>query len=133
MTNLAATYCKQGRWREAEELKVKVLEARSRILGEDHHSTLAAMVNLAATYHKEVRWKEAEELEVKVIKASSRLRGWWMEAEELEVKVVGVMLRVLGEEHADTLTVMGNLAATHDEQGRWEEVAKLQFQVIEAS
>jgi hypothetical protein len=59
----------EGRWKEAEELDVKVLEARRRVLGEEHPDTISAMASLASTYWKQGRWKEAEELEVKVLEA----------------------------------------------------------------
>ena len=38
---------------------------------------------------------------------------------------------MLGDEHLDTLTSMANLAATYQNQGRWNEAEKLQVQVIE--
>jgi hypothetical protein len=36
MSDLASTYQDQGQWKEAEELKVQVLLARKRVLGEEH-------------------------------------------------------------------------------------------------
>jgi len=33
IANLASTYRNQGRWKEAEELEVKVMETRRRVLG----------------------------------------------------------------------------------------------------
>jgi hypothetical protein len=38
---------KEGRFQEAEELEVKVMEVRSSVLGEEHPDTLITMVNLA--------------------------------------------------------------------------------------
>ncbi|KAK0269074.1 hypothetical protein LTS00_017390 [Friedmanniomyces endolithicus] len=111
MGKLAETHDEQGRWKEAEELEVKVIKASSRLLGEEHPITLSAMGNLDRTYRNQ-RWTEADEVEGKVMQAMSR---------------------VLGEEHPNTLTAMASLAATYYKQARWEEVAKLQFQVIEAS
>ncbi|KAF6782180.1 TPR domain-containing protein, partial [Colletotrichum musicola] len=64
MNNLALTYRNQGRWKEAEELEVRVMETRNTVLGEEHPSTLMSMGNLAATFRNQGRWKEAEELEV---------------------------------------------------------------------
>ncbi|KAL4867983.1 hypothetical protein BDV12DRAFT_186267 [Aspergillus spectabilis] len=49
---LASIYSDQGRWKEAEELGVQVLETR-----------------------KQGRWKEAEELEVQVLKTSKQVLG----------------------------------------------------------
>ncbi|KAK5674129.1 hypothetical protein LTS10_013114 [Elasticomyces elasticus] len=60
MANLASTYWNQGRWKEAEELNVKVMEARARVLGEEHPDILATMDSLAATYSSQGRQDEAD-------------------------------------------------------------------------
>ncbi|GAB7328585.1 hypothetical protein MBLNU13_g00533t1 [Cladosporium sp. NU13] len=109
---LALTYSKQGRWKEAEELEVKVVEASRGVLGEQHSSTLSAIGNLAVTYSKQGRWKEAEELEVKVVEASRR---------------------VLGEEHPDTITAMANLAHTKRDLGQHDAAVELMIQSAMAS
>ncbi|BCR88829.1 tetratricopeptide repeat protein [Aspergillus chevalieri] len=49
MYNLASTYRNQGRWKEAEELDMKVMETRKQVLGPEHPSTLNGMHNLAYT------------------------------------------------------------------------------------
>jgi hypothetical protein len=49
MGSLAITYGKQGRWKEAEELEVQVVETRKRVLGEEHLHTLRSIANLAIT------------------------------------------------------------------------------------
>ncbi|RYP77656.1 hypothetical protein DL771_001024 [Monosporascus sp. 5C6A] len=99
-TNLAhkcaLTLLTDGRYNEAEELFVQVMETRKRVLGEEHPSTLTSMANLASTFWNQGRWKEAEELQ----------------ANELQI-----CSRVLGEEHPDTLTSMANLAFTLKAQG----------------
>ena len=97
MANLAQTYNMQGRQKEAEVLKVQVLEARRRVLGQEHPDALTSMSNLAATYSKQGRQKEAEVLMGQVLEARRR---------------------VLGQEHPDTLTSMFNLATINSEQGR---------------
>jgi len=50
MANLALTYRKQGRWKEAEELNMQVMETSIRVLGEEHPSTLTSMANLALIF-----------------------------------------------------------------------------------
>ncbi|KAI4085751.1 MAG: hypothetical protein L6R37_008477 [Teloschistes peruensis] len=104
------TYFDEGRWKEAEELQVQVMETRTRVLGEEHPDTLTSMANLASTYWNQGRWKEAEELNVQVIETRTR---------------------VLGEEHPDTLTSMANMASTYWKQGRWKEAEELKVHVIE--
>jgi hypothetical protein len=88
MANLASTYRNQGRWKEAEELEVQVMETREKVLGVEHPSTLTSMANLASTVWNQGRWKEAEELEAQVVETRER---------------------VLGVEHPSTLTSMANL------------------------
>jgi hypothetical protein len=62
MVGLAAKLA--GRWKEAEELEVQVMEISVRVLGAEHPDTLISMGNLASTYRNQGRWKEVEELEV---------------------------------------------------------------------
>ena len=47
---ISGVYYKEGRWKEAEELVVQVMETRKRVLGEEHPDTLSSMANLASTY-----------------------------------------------------------------------------------
>jgi hypothetical protein len=61
----AMTLYSDGRYKEAEEMYVQVMETTKRVLGEEHLSTLTSMANLASTYRNQGRWKEAEELQAK--------------------------------------------------------------------
>ncbi|KAK1837700.1 Kinesin light chain 5 [Colletotrichum chrysophilum] len=152
MDNLASTFWNQGRWKEAEELGVRVMETRKRVLGEEHRDTITSMANLALTFCDRGRWKEAEELGVRVVEMRKRLLGeehpstltsmanlastfWnqgrWKEAEELGVRVVEMRKRVLKEEHPHTLMSMGNLALTYRNQGRWKEAEELQTKELD--
>jgi hypothetical protein len=40
-------------------------------------------------------------------------------------------VRVLGDEHPDTLTSMADLASTYSNQGRWKEAEELEVRVME--
>ena len=110
MAKLALTYKNQGRYKEAEELEVQLLERRKRVLGAEHPSTLTSVANLALTYTNQGRWTEAEQLEVQVMETRKR---------------------VLGEGHPDTLSSMANLASMYRDQGRWEQAEELEVQVME--
>ena len=90
------TLFSDGRYNEAEELEVQVVEMSKRGLGDEHRYTLTRMGNLASTYRKQGRWKEAEVLFVQVMETSKR---------------------GLGDEHSSTLTSMANLALTYTNQG----------------
>ncbi|CAF9922484.1 MAG: hypothetical protein ALECFALPRED_002096 [Alectoria fallacina] len=118
----------EGRWDEAEELEVQVMETSLRVLGQEHPDTLSSMASLASTYRNQGRWNEAEKLEVQVMETRR-----WNEAEKLEVQVIKTRKRVLGQEHPDTLSSMTSLASTYRNQGRWNEVEKLEVQVMKTS
>ena len=74
IANLAMTYCKQGRWKEGEELQLRVVETSKRVLGVEHPSTLFSMANLTSTYWIQGRWREAKELQLQVIETTNRLK-----------------------------------------------------------
>ena len=64
MNNLASTLWSQGRWKEAEELEVQVMETRKNMLGTEHPATLISMKilpsrgkNMAEIYRILGRWR----------------------------------------------------------------------------
>jgi hypothetical protein len=57
--------------------------------------------------------------------------GRYHEAEPLFVEETKRCLRVLGQEHPDTLISMANLASKFWNQGRWDEAEALELQVME--
>jgi hypothetical protein len=69
---LALKYAGQGRWTEAEELHIQVVETRKRVLGPEHPDTLAIMSSLASTYLEQGKWNEAEALSVEVRRHTAR-------------------------------------------------------------
>ncbi|KAH0544765.1 hypothetical protein FGG08_001132 [Glutinoglossum americanum] len=152
-TLVAKAYGSQGRWKEAEELEVEVLETQKRLFRLEHPSTLKSMHSLASTYWAQGRLKEAGELGAEVVEKRKRvlgiehpdtlmsihnlalayqIQGRWKEAEELGAEVVEKRKRVLGIEHLDTLMSIQNLASTYQSQGRWEEAEELGAEVTEA-
>ncbi|KAJ5627172.1 hypothetical protein N7528_004599 [Penicillium herquei] len=151
---LAEVYELEGRWEEAEQLNVQVLETRKMNLGAEDLSTLKSMTNLALIYSKQGRWEEAEQLNLQVMETRKRKLGadhpdtitsianlastlWkqgrWEEAEQLELHVMEMSKIKLGVDHPDTLISMGNMALTYGKQGRWEKAEQLQLQVVEIS
>jgi hypothetical protein len=89
MANLASTYRNQGRWKEAEELEVQVMETRKRVLGAEHPNTLTSMNNFAFTLKEQ---------------------GRNIEAIKLMTECVQLRIRVSGAEHPHTLTSSATLA-----------------------
>ena len=73
MANLASTYQNQGRWNEAEQLAVQVMDMSKKLLGAEHPDTLKSMANLAGTYHNQGRWNEAEQLRLEMMIIKERM------------------------------------------------------------
>ncbi|KAJ5112223.1 hypothetical protein N7532_000268 [Penicillium argentinense] len=152
-TAMLAEACSlEGRWEEAEQLDVQVMETSKAKLGVDHPDTLMSMSNLASTYRNQGRWEEAEQLSLQVMETSKtklgvdhpdmlmsmsnlastyQNQGRWEEAEQLNLQVMETSKTKLGMDHPDTLTSMSNVALTYQNQGRWEEAEQLNLQVME--
>jgi hypothetical protein len=62
----------QGYSSEAKKLEIQVLNARKKILGEEHPATISAMGNLASTYSDLGKHTEAEKLHIQVLDARKK-------------------------------------------------------------
>ncbi|KAB8253910.1 hypothetical protein BDV32DRAFT_143349 [Aspergillus pseudonomiae] len=132
IVNIGNCLYSDGRWKEAAELEVQVMELCKQVLGPEHPDTLTSMANLALIYRNQGRWKEAEELQLQEIELCKKIlgmhnlastyqdQGRWKEAEELQLQVMELRKPVLGPEHPDTLSSMHNLAYT------WKLLGKVQ-------
>ena len=75
MANLASTYRNQGRWKEAEELFMQVMETFKRVLGAEHPDTLTTMNNLAFTWKGQGRDADAITLMMDCVRLRRRVLG----------------------------------------------------------
>jgi tetratricopeptide (TPR) repeat protein len=105
----AMTFLTDGRWREAEELFVKVMEMRKSALGDEHPETLTTMSNLALALDNQGKYEAAEA----------------MNRQTLSLKET-----MLGREHPSTLTTMSNLALILDSQGKYEAAEAMNRQTL---
>ncbi|EUC64465.1 nephrocystin-3 protein, putative, partial [Rhizoctonia solani AG-3 Rhs1AP] len=101
-------------WREEENLRIKIVEARKKLLGLAHPTTLQSADDLAQNYVNQ---------------------GWYDRAESLYNGVLGVR-RVLyrethGEEHEDILTSKRSLATIYQYQGRLDEAIPFWEDVVQ--
>ena len=112
MASLAITYHGLNRLDEAEELEVRVLNGRKKVLGPEHPDTLSSMANLAIMYDDLNRLDEAEELEVRVLNGRKQ---------------------VLGAEHPDTLWSMEDLARTWKKQDNLKNAISLMSDAVRLS
>jgi tetratricopeptide (TPR) repeat protein len=95
VNNLAYLFQSTGRYAEAEPLYRRALQARERVLGEEHPSTLSSVNNLAYLFQSTGRYAEAEPL---YRRAAEGFR------------------KVLGPEHPHTKTVEENLRVFLEER-----------------
>ena len=154
MNNLASTYRNQGRWKEAEELDVQIMETRKRVLGQEHPDTLTSMSNLARVLSGQGKYEAAEEMQRRALELSEKVLGlehpftlasvsnlaWvfreqgkYKAAEEMQRRALELMEKVLGDEHLNTLASMNNLAMVLRDQGKYEAAEEMQRRVLELS
>jgi len=110
MEDLARCNWRMGRYSEAEQVMRKILELRTRSLGEEHHETLSCMCNLAVVLCQQGRLSEGE---------------------ELFVNVLDIQRRVLGPEHPQTLVTQGNLGMLLKQQNKLSEAESVLREVLE--
>lgn len=152
-STLATIYSHEDFLREAEKLGLQLMEMRKKRLGEDHASTLKAIVDLASTYMYNAQEDKAEKLQTRKIKICKELlskndcdilselerlrriheyQGRWEEAEDLQTQESQIR-EERGEKFPKTLQDMDQLAKAHEHQGRWNEMQDLEIQMLELS
>ena len=152
MNNLAVSYRRLGRVKEAAQLHEETLEISRRVLGLEHQETLSSMNNLAVSYRQLGRVKEAALLHEETLEIGRRVLGLEhqetlnsmnnlavsycqlsrvKEAALLHEETLEIKRRVLGLEHQETLNSMNNLAESYRQLGRVKEAALLHEETLE--
>ena len=96
-----------------ETLMKETLDARTRVLGEDHAHTLVTMNNLGSLYALMKRYEDSER----------------MHRRALQIR----RSKPNGEESTDTMISMNNLAGTLRDQGKFEEALPLYSRAVEVT
>ncbi|KAL1303017.1 hypothetical protein AAFC00_003330 [Neodothiora populina] len=139
MSNLAATYHQRGRWKEAGELHIRVLQLQREALGKQHSETIGSLIAIIARYYHQDRLEEVESILEKVMQsqpetlgvecfdkiksmtivaAESHQLGLSRLAGELMFEVLRLRRRLLGEKHPDTIDSAAQYATIcHQQQG----------------
>jgi lipopolysaccharide biosynthesis regulator YciM len=73
ISSLASTYRSRGKYDQAEELELEVVEGRKRVFGNDHPETLEAISSLASTYRSRGKYGLAEELFLEVVEEQKQV------------------------------------------------------------
>jgi non-specific serine/threonine protein kinase/serine/threonine-protein kinase len=103
-------YDAEGRYEEAREFLLPLLEAQLRVLGEEHPNTLDTINNLGVAYERLDRPEEAGRFYQQALKGR---------------------LRVLPKDHPDTIWSMNNLASNLEDRGQLVESSKRFHEVTE--
>jgi tetratricopeptide (TPR) repeat protein len=144
LNNLAWLYWVQQRYGEAEPHYLRSLGIAERLLGADHPDLLTHLQNLAALRRVQGRTADAEALLNRALaigekaggnhphfaKALNNLalvyqeQGRYAEAEALFERAFATAEKVLGPDHPDCGTYLGNMGALQAVQGNWTAAAK---------
>ena len=141
----------RGAYNSAHSNQEQVLTVWSRILGEEHPNTLAAMSNLAITLHAQGDLTRARTLGEEVLAIRRRIlgqehpdtlasinnlaemmrtQGDFNTARSLHELALAGRHRTLGQDHPNTLESMSNLALTLGNLGKFSDARALQEQVL---
>jgi len=152
LSRVAIFLSQKGNHKDARELAERALEARRRVLGEEHPDTLTSTSNFAMVLLAQGDHAGARELQERVLETVRRVlgeehpdtltsmnnlavallaQGDHAGARELKERALEVRRRVLGEEHPDTLTSMSNLAVTLGDQSDHVGARELKERVLE--
>ncbi|KAJ7734885.1 hypothetical protein B0H16DRAFT_151648 [Mycena metata] len=145
-------YFAAGKFQEAHDLIVQVVENYKLVFGEQHLATLEVMDRLGLTCHELGEYEKAKKLKIVVLEKRSKVLGEehpdtlmtmgdlalthsnlgdYERAKELETLVLQKRITSLGQDHPDTLMTMGNLALTHSNLGDYEKAKDLETLVLQ--
>ncbi|KAL2798841.1 violaceus kinesin [Aspergillus keveii] len=115
MVNLASTYRKHSKFKEAEELEKYVLETNTRVLGPDHPHTIRNMSNLASEFlgqNHHPHTLQSMQILSKVLRAQGRVD----EALPLVATYFEVRNRLFGPDHPSTKSAAHSLEKVKKEK-----------------
>ncbi|OQD78945.1 hypothetical protein PENANT_c070G01951 [Penicillium antarcticum] len=144
----------QGAYEEAEAMHRRGLEAREKVLGREHPSTLTSVSNLGLVLDRQGKYEEAEAMHRRALEGYEEVLGHehphtltsvnnlglvlgslgkYEEAEGMHRRALEGSEKVLGREHPSTLTSVSNLGSVLDRQGKYEEAEAMHRRALEGS
>ena len=88
-----------GKYADAEQLEIKVLDMRNKLLGEEHPNTILAMENLAITLYYLQKYTVAARLEVQVVDVRQKIFG---DEHPKTIKAVALLAEIRSQANTDT-------------------------------
>ncbi|KAJ5241542.1 uncharacterized protein N7469_003133, partial [Penicillium citrinum] len=99
----------QGRWGEAEQIEIQILNTNKTKLGEDYSEILEHMVNFTTMFSNQNRWNKVEQFEMQIL-------------ETRRTK--------FGMDHSDIFRNMANLVSIFWNQDRWNKMEQFNIQIL---
>lgn len=151
MAEFVTTYHAQGRYPEARNMAIKVLELRQEVLGV-HPDTIRSIADLAVTHYFQGQYHEAENLYNQALEYRQKVfgerhyytirsmsdlgtvyyeQGRYDEAKEIRDKTLRLQQEILGEKHPETIRSLSALGAVYHVQGRHTEAHDIAVKVLE--
>ncbi|EAU30103.1 predicted protein [Aspergillus terreus NIH2624] len=142
----------QGAYEEAKAMHRQALEAREKVLGREHPSTLISVSNLGNVLFSQGKYEEAETIHRQALEGSEKIlgrehpstlasvsnvgnvlfsQGKYKEAKAVHRRALGAREKILGREHPDTLTSVSNLGSVLSRQGKYEEAEAMHRRALE--
>ncbi len=141
----------QGRYSEAEQMHLKALNMKKRLLGEQHPHVAESLNNLAVLYDRLFKYSQAESLFLEALRILKRIfasehpkiastmnnlaviyrsqKRYW-EAEQMHLEVLRIRKSLLGEEHPDITSSLNNLAELYFSVGRFQEAEQKYIETL---
>lgn len=139
------------RYAEAEQMLHQLLPDQQRILGDEHHDTMASQRVLARLTGLQGRYQQAEQMYRQLLKDRHRFLGdehpetlatrhglagmvervgHYAEAEQMFRELLADQQRILGEYHQECLEIRSGLARSIEDQHRHAEAEQLYRQLL---
>ncbi|KAL6406226.1 Kinesin light chain [Ilyonectria robusta] len=153
LTNRGWYWRMRGRYKEAEQMNRRALNAREKVFGREHPSTLTSISNLALVLQHQGKYEEAEQMNRRDLDGCEKVlgrehpdtltsvnnlagvlqdQGKHEEAEQINRRALDAKEKVLGREHPSTLTSISDLALVLRAQGKYEEAEQMNRRALDA-
>ena len=151
---LADAHIEIGYYEQAEALYLSCLDARERLLGREHPSTLTTVGNLGLLYSKKGDYEQAEAYYTRCLEAQERLLGPdhpstldtvdnlgilysnksdYEKADGCYRRCLEACVRLLGPDHRNTIDTVSNLGLLCGKRSAYKQAESLHLQALEAS
>ena len=148
---LGNLYLDHSKMKEAEDLYLRALKTKEKVLGLEHASTLSTVNNLGVSYSKQGKEEEAEEMYLRALVGNEKNhgpehsetldviinlgvlykhQGKEKEAEETYLRALVGYEKLYGPERLETLDVVYNLGNLYSDQGKEKEAEDMYLRAL---